>query len=442
MSFVADFITGRTIDFTEIESCLRKLEDRWLGSFHMLQSGEAGWYRRLTVMDRVGIVATANAITALRASGHDVPQLHNVVRTLVTRRRPEGGWSFVSNITDTSVVDATAATLMALYEWHDEVEFRNLNLQGVIQDSLDWLELVALREGGWGLIAEGPYRNYSTALAIQALCACGRRSSSVVQRGIHRLISESDTVSGGWQDACRVLSVPTTSEAIRALEAAATNRATYAAELSRACDWLLQIARDTRFWEVGPVTASLEEVDVVDGTRRVRIEYGHSPRPVAITALALAGTADVPEVVAAMRMLLDDCGTNRWDSTSGGKYTEPPSWMLYDVMISLLAFRNGFSRNAVGVWADNVRIVEHIRGQGPLTCKFIRHWPKLLLMSASGVLLWMLLWVGMVRDLGAAALLAILAACLLDVISTPLLKFFRNLQRKRRLSVANREHPP
>ena len=94
MSAITDYFFGRYIGFDEIESCIRKLSDRWLDSFHQLQSGEVGWYRRLNITDRVGIVATANAIMALRSADRDVPRVHDVVRTLLSKQRADGGWSF------------------------------------------------------------------------------------------------------------------------------------------------------------------------------------------------------------------------------------------------------------------------------------------------------------------------------------------------------------
>jgi hypothetical protein len=431
VSVIADYFVGRYIGFDEIESCVRKLSDRWLDSLHQLRSGEVGWYRRLNITDRVGIVATANAITALRSADRDVPRVHDVVRTLLSKQRVDGGWSFVSNLDDVSVVDATASVLLALYEWQNAAEFNDLNLQGALRHALDWLQEAALSEGGWGLIQAAPHRSYSTALAIQALSACGYRSAPVVQRGVHRLISEVDGGSGAWQDASRQLSVPTTAEVIRALRSAAGSGATYTSVITKACSWLLRTARETHSWREGSLTASLEEIEVFVEGRRVRVEYGHSSRPVAIGAVAVADMQANAEVVSAVRMLLDDCAAERWDSTPGGRYTDPPSWMLYDVITSLVFFRNAFPKSVDAVWSDTVRVVQHSRGEGFFTRKIREHHPKLLLIAGLTAIAWMLVAVGVVPSFGLKAFATIAYVLMLNVAGNVIFDLARDYRHKR-----------
>lgn len=417
MSFVNDFITGRTVGFDEIDACLSRLKDRWLVSCHALPSGDTGWYRRLSVADRIGLVATAHAIMALRASGSGVPNIQKIVPTLLSRRRADGAWPFVSNLSDVGVVDSTATMVPALYEWQDDPEFRATDLRNLLQGSLDWLEQSALADGGWGIAAGAAYRNYSTAIAIQALCACGRRSSPVVQRAIHRLLSVADPGTGGWHDAERNLSIPTTCEVVRALSAAARDDAKYEAEIAKACHWILKVGRQTRLWEAGPKTACLEEVEVTVDSRLVRIEYGHSPRPVAISALSAGGFAAGPEVVGAVRALLDDIAANRWEKTAGGRTVEPTSWMLYDVTMALVKFRESFPRNTVAVWADNARVVEHRRGQGALVRAAHEHWTKIAVAGGCVLLLWMLVRAEIVPGFGIAMLLFVVATISLNMIA-------------------------
>lgn len=416
MTFVEDFVVGRTVDFREIDACLNELGDRWRVSCHVQPSGEVGWYRRLSVADRIGFVATANAISALRISDDVVPHAQEVVKTLLGRRREDGAWPYVSNLNDVGVVDATAAVLLALYEWQDAVDFRAQNLREVLQNALDWLERAALDDGGWGLICGAPYRNYSTAIAVEALCHCERRSSPVVQRAIHRLLSEADPRTGAWHDAGRALSIPTTCEVVRALSAAASDHSKYNAEIAKACDWILQSGRQTQLWEAGPATACSEEIEVTVGTRLVRVECGHSTRPVAIGALSVGGRAHSTEVVAAVRALLDDVAANRWERTAGGRGVEPTSWMLYDAAFALDAFRNAFSRDTVAVWADKGRVVEHRRGQGWLARAVSRHKPKLLIGAACLVVVWLISSSGMV-PVGVSMVGFVISTIVLGVVS-------------------------
>jgi hypothetical protein len=417
MKSLSESFIGRRVDFATVDTVLLSLADRWRGACNVLKNDETGWYRRLSDADRVGVVATAHAISALRLASVDVPNAEAVVETLVGRRRDDGAWPFISNLGDVGVVDATASTVLALYEWQDAAEFRQMNLRSLLQGSLDWLEQSALTNGGWGIIADSPYRNYSTALAIQALCNCGRRSSPVVQRSLSKLISVADPATGAWHDATRKLSVPVSSEVIRALTAAAAVHSRYAAQIAKACDWLLHVGRQTNWWEAGPETAPLEEVDVSVGTRFVRIVYGHSPRPVAITALSGATLARTPEVVAAMNTLLADLVKNRWDPIAGESSSELTSWMVYDATTALVTFRKAFSQLTTMVWAGNGRVVEHFRGEGLFTRLGREHYPKVIITLGCVTLSWLLVRSGMVPGWGVAMILFIVATILLNVIS-------------------------
>jgi hypothetical protein len=430
VSFVQDFFVGRTITFDEIDACLRQLTARWLGSFHVLASGEVGWYRRLNVADRVGTVATANAIVSLRSVGVDLPRSYDVVKALVSRQREDGGWSFVSNVSEVTVVDATASVLVALQDWQSLVEFRDLRLPAVLEKALDWLERASMPEGGWGMIAGAPYRNYSSALAVQALCMCGRRASREVPKAIHRFMSEADPATGGWQDANRHVSVPVTAEVVRALQAAADRQILYLAEVSRACNWLLSLARSTEFWEATQATANVEEVEVVIEGQRRRIEYGHSPRPVAIQALVVANKADTPEVVAAVRALVDDLMANRWGAIAGPHHSVPTSWMLYDVVGGLVAFRSAFSRRTDALWADNIRVVEHSLDQGSVNRKIREHKTKLFVASGCLALAWALKASGIVSGVGFATLLFVLSTMVLHVSSIFVFELLMTYKRR------------
>jgi hypothetical protein len=429
MRSLSESLLGRRVDFATLNTVLSSLADRWRGACNVLQNGETGWYRRLSDANRVGVVATAQAIAALRLAGTDVPNVEAVVETLVARRRDDGGWPFISNLGDVGVVDATAWTVLALYGWQDALEFRQMNLRPLLQSSLDWLEQSALADDGWGIIADSPYRNYSTALAIQALCSCGRRSSPVVQRSLSKLISVADPATGAWHDAARKLSVPVTSEVIRALVVTAADQSRYAAEKAKACDWILGVGRQTNLWEAGPATARLEEVDVTLPTGFVRIVYGHSPRPVAITALSFAGFARTPEVVAAVNVLLTDLIKDRWDATAGGASSELTSWMVFDATTAFVTFQIAFSQHTKMVWADNRRVVEHFRDEGLLTRLSREHYPKLLTTLACGIVIWLLVRSGAVPAGGVPTVLFILATIALSVISS----FVYDLLRERRL---------
>lgn len=416
MNLLKSAVLGYTINFSEIQTTLEKLRDRWIGACHILPNGDAGWYRRLDVPNRIGFVATAHALISLQMIGTAVPHFEAVIRTLMARRLQDGAWPFVSNLSDVGVVDSTAWVVLALYETPDSSEFRDMELPAALRASLDWLENSSLAEGGWGITSGTTYRNYSTALAIQALCRCGRRSSSVVRHAVQRLISEADRTTGGWYDASRQLSVPVTSEVIRALSAAASEHSKYTAQVEKACEWILKVGRETAFWEASE-TLCHEEVEIATQTGLVRIEYGHSSRPSVLIALSTVGRANAPEAVAAMRRLLDDLKDNKWEAVAGRRFSEPMSWMLFDIVMALVLFRNAFSQNTDVVWTNTMRVIDHHRGHGKLM-RAVRQYRERLLITGGCILIaWMLVKSGLVQSVGLAMLLFILSTLTLNVVS-------------------------
>src|SRR5947209_14161141 len=107
-------VAGRSIVLRDLNQCIAHMIDLWLSSCHMLTNGEAGWYRRLAVTDRVGNVATAQAVQSLLIAGKAPPRVEAVVRTLLRHRQPDGAWPFASNLTKVGVVDSTAYVLLSL----------------------------------------------------------------------------------------------------------------------------------------------------------------------------------------------------------------------------------------------------------------------------------------------------------------------------------------
>src|SRR5688500_1467070 len=84
------------------------LLERWRSKINVLPTGEAGWYRRLDRSGRVGVVATAQGLIALKRVRAEVPWESQVKETLIRRQREDGSWGFVSTLNNQGVVDATA----------------------------------------------------------------------------------------------------------------------------------------------------------------------------------------------------------------------------------------------------------------------------------------------------------------------------------------------
>lgn len=369
-------VFGHAVSLDEINDRLALLAARWRDSCVLLPSGDVGWYRILNVTDRVGVVATANAIFSLASSRADVSNCRAIVESLLSRRLENGSWAFVSGVSDRGVIDSTSAVVIALQLIRDDPQCRDLNVNAAIQTALDWLESSVNSDGGWGLIANGSYRAYSTSLAVQALCFCGRKTSNHVQRATKKLLSTVDAVSGGWFDMAGKLSIPNTAEAILALNAASRAQLSFSIEIGRAQQWLMSIAKPTNFWTDGIYARPVEEVNVTLDQQLVRIEHGNSPRPMVIKALCLGKYRYSSEVLLSVRRLLDDISHDQWAAATGSKNHDLTSWILYDVTYALTEYRALFSNRVDMLWTNHSRVVEHFQGEGSLKRNVKRHFVK------------------------------------------------------------------
>jgi hypothetical protein len=115
------------------------------------------------------------AMLALRGAGETVPA--DVVHDVVAAQTPSGGWSWTRNGRPDS--NDTAAALEAL---------RAAGVGGrPIKRGLAALQTFRNRDGGYALSSGRESDAQSTAWAIQALAACGRRPQAATWRFLARL---------------------------------------------------------------------------------------------------------------------------------------------------------------------------------------------------------------------------------------------------------------
>lgn len=433
MSFLWDYFAGQSVFQSEIGKCVEGLVSRWRTYCRLLPSGEAGWYRRLRDADRLGVVATANAIEALALAGSELPSGRESVRFLLSKQRGDGGWSYVSNLADVTVIDATSAVLCALVQIKDDAAYRDLKLPASIDAACSALEALELSGGGWGLAAGSPYRTYSTALAIRALCCAGRRDSPATRRALHRLVACQVEGSGAWQDGTGRLSIPTSAEALCALVTAAKTQGQFGTEIRRGRLWLLGIARGSNYWTKGPLATPTEEVEVHRGASVTRVEYGFSPRPMALRALLLEVSDFEPEIVLAVRSLLNAISSERWEEGTGSRYAEPTSWSLYDVTVCLQVMQKSMSRRTMSLWTNRVRVIEHLYGEGWTVGLFKRHWTKLLALAALAGLVALAMQYGLISGIGMASVVAFVGAVSVHIAAHAIIELIHDYGRKREL---------
>ncbi len=334
---------------------------------------DSGWYRVLRETDRVGLMATANALEALTEAGEPPERPDEIVRTITRRQRPDGSWSFVTNLHDEGVVDATASAVLALRTQTDAAS------EAAVARGLAWLETSALTSGGWGLLPTGLLRSATTAVVVRAFAAAGRADHPAAKAGLRRLLAECDTNTGAWTDGRGQLSVATTSECLRAIVAMSGQGATFAGVRDKAIAWLVETGRTTSGWATGDLLGRHEEVTVQSTLGPRRVDYGYSPRALAVVALVQAGKSEEAAVLRAAKALVSDVMNDDWRAYGHASRTEPTSWMLYDAAQALVALRSALARQAAIVWVGHRRVVHHSQDTTAVKRWIRQYWPALIL---------------------------------------------------------------
>lgn len=239
-----------------------------------------GWYRDLHRNNRIGNVATAQIILVYTDTNNEIPHKESIFTNLYNKRLPDGSWSFISNIDEVGVIDATAWVLLALLS--NQSKYKHYSF---LEESYNWLLKIQNNDGGWGIIEGASSRIVSTAFAVRALLAANNsRHDSAIKKALSYLIDNQHTESY-WKNACGKPCVGATSHAIFALSNFSID---YSLQINRAANWLINSCnRNPRdFWDHNN---SHEEVEVTIRNKITRINYDFPLTPLAIRALRLSG---------------------------------------------------------------------------------------------------------------------------------------------------------
>ncbi len=378
-SVLAPYTRGQSVGAATLNQALTSACDLLRSHVHVTPTGEVGWYRQVNRTDRVGIVATAQAVRSFAAAGQAAPRLPEVVRTLLSLQRPAGSWPFISTLADHDVVDSTCWTILALQDARSDPACLGLQpaVDSAVSRATTWLMSVARAGGGWGITGTSDFRVYSTALAVRSLISAGARGHAATDAALQKLLSVSDAPTGAWSDVRGSLSVPITAQVVLALVEAETPAVRYTQQVDRAVHWLSSLAVSTDYWCAGPYVGYHEEVEVGVGVTRARVEYGYSPGAAAVTAICTSGASIAPTVLPISR-LLADATAQRWSRLSGQHRAELTTWMLHDFVACVSAFRARLGAPDNEVWSNGSRVVQGRQSQAWPIRVAVRHWPALL----------------------------------------------------------------
>lgn len=420
MSVSGAWLAGRTVDPQDVREAKAQLIDLLRTSRNQLPSGEDGWYRRIYKNDRVGVVATAQAIITLLRLKCTLEKSDQLVRTLISRQRPDGSWSFVSNLDDRGVVDATAWVVLALLRQQQHRETLEVSIAESVQNAVTWLVTNLNHDGGWGVCAGEKTRPYSTAVAVRALLAAPDTDFTIILRSLQSLVGLQDKATGAWPDAAGALSISATANVLLALHATKTDERWFQVSQRRAVDWLLQIARTSDYWVSGPYARSREEVEAGRASSRRRVTFESCPRAVVLEALLAMGYEQQPVVVHGFAEMLRSWLSHEWERATGAKESEPTSWMLYDVGAALASFEAAHMGGNYLIWAGPRRVVRHSPAEGILRRNLKRHRGKLGGGVAGIMSIPVLQFAGVIETMTAGAAIALAGVIGVNVLSNVL----------------------
>lgn len=397
---------GRAITSAALSAASTDATDLLTSNLHRTSTGDLGWYRQLNRLDRIGVVATGQALKVFGATGVPAPHMADVVAALIRKQRPSGAWPFITGLASEDVVDATAWAALGLLAVRGAPSCAAVSkdIDESVALATDWLAGAASTQGSWGITPSSAPRVYSTSLAIRTLSATGGNSTdAVAASGAQWLLSVADAQTGAWRDARSNLTVPTTSQAILALVAARSTQVAYRHEVERAVAWLRSIAVESKWWLAAPYAGFNEEVEVTLGKTPIRIEYRHSPRAAAIEALCSADSG-LDLVTLPMAEMVEQASRGEWSRMSGEHLPDVTSWVVHDFASCLAAYRARIDAGTIEIWSNGRRAVQS-SGTCPVVHFAQRRWPTLAFLAGGATLAFAADTAGLVSagKIGAAA---------------------------------------
>ncbi|MEZ5030503.1 MAG: prenyltransferase/squalene oxidase repeat-containing protein [Saprospiraceae bacterium] len=304
---------------------------------------KSGWHQHLG-SNKVGNTATAQAIIILNTQKEDFNDKHKAVELLKNNQFKggtedlNGGWGYVSNLSDIPTTESTAWVLQALF-------FETSKGDIVIKDGLNWLinnHIGGDQDIGWGSTKNDVSRVYSTCLAIQTLRIFDKTEIKEFNQSINWL-KKSQNTDFGWGDQFGHPSTIThTSHALITLIDSGVNISSQI--IQKGAEWLIQAFEEDKFWINVDNGGLLEFMDIVVNEKPHRISYYHFSTPYAIIALIKSGKIHLPVVFKGINYLVDSNDYGNWEHPFLRNQRIHPIWAIYDSLYAFKTFKN-FTNN-------------------------------------------------------------------------------------------------
>jgi Prenyltransferase, beta subunit len=327
--------SSRTLKTNDIDKIVREGLLNFKMHYRQLK-GRAGWHQYLGA-EKIGVVATAQALLAFRYFNADFPFKQKAEETLLRDQiksksqgntSANGGWGYVTNFPGIATTEATCWALQALQE--------NYASHPKVQDGLGWLIANAVKgkeNEGWGIIPGDSSRVYSTCLALRTLFLFGKSDTTEYENGLKWLFSAQNKDKGWGSGPGCSSGITYTSRVIVTLMALGYDNEND--NLKSGIQWL---KKRTQSLQQTKVNAENEYRECIEFGNR-RLYFHHTPIQSALTALILSDGLKNPTVFDGVRRLIRQNNNCYWSHPFFAEGTRKPLWVIFETLTVFKALK-------------------------------------------------------------------------------------------------------
>lgn len=323
----------------QLKDVINQAIDEVCNDFKLINGGQYGGWHQFFKSQKVGNVATSQALLLLEKFSVDFQEKNKAIEFLLANQvksvslSNNGGWAFISNVPDIANTESTSWSLQAL---SNVLEFPNQ----AIQEGLKWLKLNFINGpefSGWGPTKESGFRIYTTCTVLNT----GKKLNVIDQIEFNSAFSSlkrSQNVDGGWGEVPRSQSTLThTAHATITLLNLGVKATSHT--IQTALKWIIMTLEAKTFeneHQMGYSEMFDFKYSFNQETKLQRITYYHLPLPYAILALIKGGKESAIINEAVMALL----HSNEYGIWKHPFLSEKPLWGVYDVLQLLQEFSN------------------------------------------------------------------------------------------------------
>jgi prenyltransferase beta subunit len=355
----------RLIYRSNIDQIIKSCIDVMSGCQRTIE-GETGWHQHLD-SKKVGIVATSIAILFFNSLKKECNLEEESYNFIVSKQKKDGGWSYISNLSDQSNTESTCWALRAL---NVKSNIYTKNIDSGVKWLLGQIDIKSPYDQGWGFISEKLPRVYNTCFVLRTLKELSKDNCEEFISAL-KWLESSRNENGGWGETKGSDSgVFFTAYAIVTLIECGHSRESRM--IKDAIQWL-----EEKVEKIGLSTPSMiccmEFIEENGNGKKTRTSFFHFTIPYILEAFIKSGHSKHCVVYECVDQIISTNEDGYWRHPFLESSTIKPIWTISDSINSINLFKNSF---------DNWSRVNHfkfynkkIRSVGKYS--LVRHWDEL-----------------------------------------------------------------